>query len=332
MSISILNELFKGIRDNDRVVIGKGLSLIESSTSKDREKARELMKRLLPYSGKSIRLGITGIPGSGKSTFIESFGNYMSKEEKRVAVLTIDPSSLVSKGSILGDKTRMDQLSKNQNVFIRPSPSGTMLGGIARNTRESIILLESAGYDYILVETVGVGQSEVSVAELVDVFMLILISGAGDELQGIKKGIMEKANIVVVNKADGSNLKAANLAKASLENALSILYNNLDSNKPRVFSASSTQGTGIPEITMELENMVIKMKESGKFQEKRVLQNVNWFNSEWKTQIGNYLEKNPGLVNQKGELMKKIKAGELDPFSAADILTGEYLKEFSGNR
>ncbi len=325
-----VEEIFEGIRKNDRVLIGKGLSLIESSLDSDQEDARELLKKLIPHSGQSLRIGITGVPGSGKSTFIEAFGTALCNSGEKVAVLTIDPSSPVSKGSILGDKTRMDSLSKNKNAFIRPSPSGKMLGGISRNSRESIIILEAAGYSYVLVETVGVGQSEISVGGLVDIFLLILISGAGDELQGIKKGIMEMAQLILVNKADGKNKDAANKAKKSLENALSILYRNTPETKPAVLAVSSLEDSGMEGVRKKVEMIASELKNSGSFDENRKRQNSNWFDSEWKSQVDHFLEKIPLLKERKNQLTKDIKAGKIDPFSAADELSQEIRSRLLG--
>ncbi len=323
-----LQELIKGVRDNDRVLIGRALSLIESTLEADRKEARIILRELLTLSGNSIRLGITGVPGSGKSTFIESFGLRLCESGKKVAVLSIDPSSPVSKGSILGDKTRMEKLSKNQNAFIRPSPAGNMLGGIARNTREAIIILEAAGYDYIIIETVGVGQSEISVGDLVDVFVLVLISGAGDELQGIKKGIMEKAQLLLVNKSDGKNKEQAMRAKKSLENALSILYSNLSDQQPKVLAISSLGGNGIEVAEKEVNNLFERLKSSGQLEGNRFHQNAIWFDWEWKAQMEIIFRSNSKLLELKDNLLEQIENGEKDPFSAADELVEAFKANF----
>ena len=215
-----VKELFQGITKGDKTSLSRGITLIESTAIKHQRQAKELIEACLPYANKSIRIGITGVPGVGKSTFIEQFGKLLVDDGKKVAVLTIDPSSTLSKGSILGDKTRMEELVKEVNVFIRPSASGESLGGVARKTREAIILCEAAGFDTIIIETVGVGQSETAVHSMTDFFLLMKLAGAGDELQGIKRGIMEMADAIVINKADGENIKAAKLAKTEFNRAL----------------------------------------------------------------------------------------------------------------
>ena len=221
-----LKTLVKGVREGNRTLLAKAITLIESNAEKHFLPTQELIKELLPYSGNSIRIGITGVPGAGKSTFIENFGLYLIEQGHKVAVLAIDPSSTISKGSILGDKTRMELLSRNPKSFIRPSPSAGILGGVARKTRETIILCESAGYDVILIETVGVGQSETTVRSMVDFFLLMQIAGAGDELQGIKRGIIELADLIVINKADGDNIARTELAKRELQNVLHYIRNS----------------------------------------------------------------------------------------------------------
>ena len=237
----IVEELKKG----DISTLGKAITLIESSLEKHRLQAEELIEMCLPFSGKSIRIGITGVPGVGKSTFIESWGNYLTEQGHKVAVLAIDPSSKSSGGSILGDKTRMNELSVNKNAFIRPSPSAGSLGGVAQKTRESIILCETAGYDVILIETVGVGQSETAVHSMTDFFLLLMLSGAGDELQGIKRGIMEMADTIAITKSDGDNIQKAKLASMEYKNALH-LFPQAESNwTPQVGICSAVEKTGL---------------------------------------------------------------------------------------
>jgi LAO/AO transport system kinase len=218
-----LDDLLRGIRSNDRAALGRAITLVESNSPGDRDRAQELLTALLPSTGGAHRIGVSGVPGVGKSTFIERFGLQLVDEGHRVAVLAVDPSSSVSKGSILGDKTRMEKLAASDGAFIRPSPTGGSLGGVARKTREAILVCEAAGYDVVLVETVGVGQSETAVAEMVDFFLLLKLAGAGDELQGIKRGILELADLIAINKADGENLQAAELARAEFERALQIV-------------------------------------------------------------------------------------------------------------
>ena len=234
----------------------KAITLIESNSPRHFEAGQELVRRLLPASGNSIRVGVTGVPGAGKSTFIESFGLWLIERGHKVAVLAVDPSSSLSRGSILGDKTRMEELARHPSSFIRPSPSGGALGGVTRKTRETIIACEAAGYDIILIETVGVGQSEVTVRSMVDFFLLMQIAGAGDELQGIKKGIMELADLVVVNKADGNNIQAAELAGRELNNALHYLRQATPGWTTKALTCSAVQKTGLPEIWHEIERFV----------------------------------------------------------------------------
>jgi LAO/AO transport system kinase len=234
-----INDLLRGIRERDRAVLGRAITLVESNKSEDRPPAQELLTRLLPLTGAARRIGISGVPGVGKSSFIESFGLRLVDQGHRVAVLAVDPSSSVSKGSILGDKTRMEELASSDGAFIRPSPTGGSLGGVARKTRESILICEAAGFDIVLVETVGVGQSETAVAEMVDFFLLLKLAGAGDELQGIKRGILELADLISINKADGDNIAPAERARAEFERALEILRPEGEHGwRPRVVTSS----------------------------------------------------------------------------------------------
>ena len=247
-------EYLMGIRKGDRSILSRAITLIESDNPKHKKKSDRLISSCLPHSGKSFRLGITGVPGVGKSTFIEAFGSMLIKTNYKVAVLAIDPSSVKSKGSILGDKTRMATLSSNKNAFIRPSPAVNTLGGVARKTRESIVLCEAAGYDFIIVETVGVGQSEVAVKSMVDFFLLLLLPGAGDELQGIKRGIVEMADMLVINKADGELKNISKRAKLDYKNALH-LFPPTDSNwDVPVLTCSAVEKTGLDNIQELLEN------------------------------------------------------------------------------
>lgn len=215
-----IDDYIAGIKASDKRILGKAITLIESKKSEHRDLADQLLKRIIPFTGKSVRIGITGVPGAGKSTFIESFGKMAIEKGKKVAVLAVDPSSSINKGSILGDKTRMEELAKDPNAFIRPSPSSGFLGGIANTTYESLLICEAAGYDYILIETVGVGQSETLVNDITDVFLFLKIIGGGDELQGIKRGIMEMADLIFINKVNSENLSKAKLTKTELSRAL----------------------------------------------------------------------------------------------------------------
>lgn len=269
--------LYEGVISGNRTLLAKAITLIESNSSQHFEAGQELIRRLLPGTQDSIRIGITGVPGAGKSTFIESFGLWLLQQGHRVAVLAIDPSSSLSKGSILGDKTRMEELSRHPHSFIRPSPSGGALGGVARKTRESILICEAAGYDVILIETMGVGQAEITVRSMVDFFLLMQIAGAGDELQGIKKGIMELADLVVVNKADGDNVQAAELACRELNNALHYLRHATPGWTTKALTCSAIQKTGLKEIWSAIEKFIEKSKSSRVFEERRQAQVAQWF-------------------------------------------------------
>ncbi len=270
------DEYFKGIIEGNRTVIARAITLIESNAPRHFETAQELLQRLLPYTGKSIRVGVSGVPGAGKSTFIEALGNQLCDEGHKVAVLAVDPSSSITRGSILGDKTRMADLSRRENAFIRPSPSGGMLGGVARKSRETMLLCEAAGFDVILIETVGVGQSEVTVRSMVDFFLLVLITGAGDELQGMKKGVMEICDAILVNKADGDNIISARSAAVEYTNMLHYLRPATRGWIPKALTCSSAKKTGIDEVWNLISTFRKTTVESGVFQERRRSQTLEW--------------------------------------------------------
>jgi len=258
----LINNILKG----DTVSLSRAITLIESKKNSDRVLANSILKECLYKNKKtSIRIGITGVPGVGKSTFIEALGTYLSKLGKKIAVLAVDPSSSITKGSILGDKTRMENLVKNSNVYIRPSPAGNQLGGVSNKTRESIILCETSGYDIILIETVGVGQSETSVYEMVDYFLLLKLAGAGDELQGIKRGIIEMADYIIINKSDGENINAAKLAQAEFQMALNLYPVKKSKWKPKVTTCSSINSEGIEKIWRDINDYFILTKTNGYF-------------------------------------------------------------------
>jgi LAO/AO transport system kinase len=267
----------EGILKCDRVILAKAITLVESALNSDQEIASQLIDEIMAYTGNSVRIGITGIPGVGKSTFIETFGNFILQKNKKIAILTVDPSSQATKGSILGDKTRMEELSKNKNAFIRPSASGETLGGVTNRTRESILLCEAAGYDVIIIETVGVGQSEVAVKSMVDFFLLLMLAGAGDELQGIKKGIMEMADAVVITKADGDNVKHATSAQAQYQHSLHLQPSKPSSWNPKVLTCSAFTNTGIDEVWKTIVDYSDKTKNNGYFFHNRQQQNISWF-------------------------------------------------------
>lgn len=270
-----LQTLADTIRKGNIRAIGKGITLIESKKPEHAQKAAQLLDILLPYAGNSLRIGITGVPGVGKSTFIEAFGSYLTTQGHKVAVLAVDPSSQITGGSILGDKTRMEELSRNPNAFIRPSPAGDTLGGVARRTRETMLLCEAAGYDVVIVETVGVGQSETTVASMVDFFMLLQLATAGDELQGIKKGVMELADAIIINKADIDQQKTE-LARQQYENALHILRPKSRNWNVPVLSVSALRQVGVEEVWQMLEQFRAVMQQSGELDENRKRQSVDW--------------------------------------------------------
>ena len=269
-------QIFEGIREGNTGALSSGITLIESQKSDHRADANTLIQLCLPFSGNSIRIGITGVPGVGKSTFIEAFGQVLTEQGKKIAVLAVDPSSSVSGGSILGDKTRMQNLSILPNVYIRPSAAGETLGGVARKTRESILLCEATGFDVILIETVGVGQSETVVKSMVDFFLLLMLSGAGDELQGIKKGIMEMADALVITKADGDNIKKAELAERIYKNSLHLFPPRADGWETPVFTCSAVEGRNIRKVFDVIRDFQTKMTGNGSFELKRHEQDKQW--------------------------------------------------------
>jgi LAO/AO transport system kinase len=319
-------EFTEGILAGNRTILSQAITLVESSLPEHYDTAQEIIGRCLPYSAKSIRIGITGIPGAGKSTFIETFGLHITAEGRKLAVLTIDPSSEQTRGSILGDKTRMDQLSVHPNAFIRPSPSAGTLGGVARKTRETIILCEAAGFDTIIVETVGVGQSETAVHSMVDFFLLLMIGGAGDDLQGIKRGIMEMADLIAVNKADGSNKLKAEGTKILLQNALRLFPQKPSKWIPLVQTCSALTDSGILELWKIIGDYVRITRESGFFEEHRKQQAVIRMHST----ILDYL--NSSFYNQEEvkrllpEMERQLYDGTITSYNAALKLLDKYFK------
>ncbi len=271
--------LVAGVKAGDRALLARAITLVESRAKRHRPYARDLMQQILPLTGGALRVGLTGVPGAGKSTFIEALGMFLCKQGKKVAVLAVDPSSSVNGGSILGDKTRMEDLSRELNAFIRPSPSGVSLGGVAARTREALLLCEAAGYDVVLVETVGVGQSETAVRTMTDFFLLLQIAGAGDELQGIKKGVIELADAIVVNKADGDNRLRAEQAKVEYTKVLHFLHPFTPGWKPKAMTCSALNAEGVSEAWQLIEGFRTQMNESGVFEKRRREQNVDWFHS-----------------------------------------------------
>lgn len=313
-------EYINGIREGNRVILSRAITLMESAKKEDLSVAEEILSEVLPETGKSIRIGITGVPGVGKSTFIEAFGSYITSQGKKLAVLTVDPSSQLTKGSILGDKTRMDELSRNPNAFIRPSAAGSTLGGVTNKTREVILLCEAAGYDIILVETVGVGQSETQVKGMVDFFLLLMLAGAGDELQGIKKGIMEMADGIAINKADGDNLAASKIAKMDYQNALHLFPASISGWIPEVKTCSALKGSGIEEIWFMIEQQHRHSVGNGFFESNRKNQQVEWVHEH----IGQLLKQEFYQSKKVNEalpsLLKKVASGDLPALNAANEL------------
>jgi len=320
-------QLASEVRSGERRALGRAITLIESSHPDDREPANRLLDLLTPHSGRSVRLGISGVPGVGKSTFIESLGNRLIDAGHRVAVLAVDPSSALSGGSILGDKTRMETLSRRLEAFIRPSPAGGTLGGVTRHTRETVVLVEAAGFDVVIVETVGVGQSETAVADLTDLFLLLLLPGGGDELQGIKRGIVELADLIVVNKADGDMSAAAERAAADYRNALHFLRPRSAHWTVPVATCSALQGTGIDRIWALVEDYRRVMTSSGDLQAKRAAQARRWLWSETAEQVMARLREDPAVRERVRALEQAVSAGTVSPRVAAQQLVTRFWKE-----
>lgn len=321
-------ELIDGILTANITALSRAITLVESTNPEHTAKANEVIKGCLPHANQSIRIGITGVPGVGKSTFIETFGSYLTQLGKKVAVLAVDPSSSISHGSILGDKTRMEELVKDENAFIRPSASGDTLGGVARKTRESIILCEAAGFDTIVIETVGVGQSETAVHSMVDFFLLLKISGAGDELQGIKRGIMEMADAIVINKADGDNIKKANQAKLEFNRALHLFPPKKSNWQPKVTTCSAITKEGISEIWNTISDYTETTSATGFFQERRKEQNQFWMMETIDEHLKSNFYNHPEIIGQLVQIKKAVQNDEISPFAAAQFLLNEYKNSF----
>ncbi len=326
----IIDDYIEGIRSGHRTILSKAITLIESSLPDHQETAQEIIERCVPFSGNSIRIGITGVPGVGKSTFIEALGTHITQKGDKLAVLTIDPSSQLSKGSILGDKTRMELLSADPNAFIRPSPSSGTLGGVARKTREAIILCEAAGYDVIIIETVGVGQSETAVHSMVDFFLLLMLAGAGDELQGIKRGIIEMADAIFINKADGDNLEKANIASQVYKNALHLLPPAESGWIPMVDVCSAVAETGISNAWNIILNYRDLTKKNGYFDKKRMLQLKQSMLETINRQLNENFYNTSVIQATLPEIEKQLFQSQITSFAGARKLIDIYIKKLKG--
>lgn len=318
------DKLFKALKTGSKNALAESITLLESSRKQDQKMARDLLLKCFAVSGNSIRIGITGVPGVGKSTFIESFGQYVISQGKKVAVLAIDPSSEKTGGSILGDKTRMTQLSINSKAFIRPSASKGSLGGVAQRTRECIFLCEAAGYDVILIETVGVGQSETAVHSMTDFFLLLMLAGAGDELQGIKRGIMEMADSIVINKADGDNIKKANLAKAQLQSAIHLFPANENGWIPKVENVSALENKGIGVVWNLIQQFSNHTRLNGSFDKNRNEQQLYWMHESVKELILSDVYQNKSVQKKLQQLIKKLRDRKISSQDAARELVDFY--------
>ena len=322
-----VDEYIKGIKSSDIIVLSQAITVVESTVDSDIETAQQIIEKCLPLSGNSVRIGISGVPGVGKSTFIESFGTYLTGDKgRKVAVLAVDPSSRITKGSILGDKVRMPKLSKNPDAYIRSSPSSGFLGGVTTKTREAIILCEAAGFDTVIIETVGVGQSEIAAHSMVDFFLLLHLAGAGDELQGIKRGIMEIADAIVINKADGGNIQKSELARKEIDAALHLFPLPDSGWKPRALTCSSIENKGMDkiwEIINEYYNLTLN---SGYFNKNRQDQARYWMRETVSNMLENsfYSSDTIGSVLNKTE--KDVVDGKISPFHAASKLIELYKK------
>lgn len=320
-------EFIDGIKSGNKRLIAKAITLVESTKAEHRNQAEELLKQILPLTGSSIRVGITGVPGAGKSTFIENFGRLAISQGKRVAVLAIDPSSAINKGSILGDKTRMEELAKEENAFIRPSPSSGFLGGVANTTFETMMICEAAGYDYILIETVGVGQSEVLVADITDVFLFLKIIGGGDELQGIKRGIMEMVDIIFINKVDENNLQKAKNTKLELKRALDFLPAKEKDWKVPVLLGSALNNEGLNDVYQKIDDFISLKKKNKRFEEVRTQQSEKRFEYWVQEYILAMMKKNDSV--EEAYIQHKKNASDLvsNPSTEAKLFVEKFLRD-----
>ncbi|WP_394337150.1 methylmalonyl Co-A mutase-associated GTPase MeaB [Cognataquiflexum aquatile] len=321
-----VSEYIQGILHSDRVMISRAITLVESELPTDQLIAEKVMEGILPYSGNSIRIGITGVPGVGKSTFIENFGKTLVEKGHKVAVLAIDPSSQQSRGSILGDKTRMENLASDKRAYIRPSPAGSTLGGVSARTREAMLICEAAGFDVILIETVGVGQSEIAVKGMVDFFLLLMLAGAGDELQGIKKGIIEICDAMVINKADGANFEPAKNAKREYANALHLFPEKENGWIPQVKTCSAVEKTGLDEILEMIMDYRERMLANGYWENNRAGQRINWLHEHIRYLLERSFFQNKNIKNHLDQILPDITSGRLSPIAKARELVDIFTK------
>ena len=321
-----VDDLFEGVRAGNRTKLARAITLLESTAPAHKVLAQELLVKLLPFSGKAMRVGLTGVPGVGKSTTIETLGLKLIEEGHRVAVLAIDPSSTKSGGSILGDKTRMSRLSAADEAFIRPSPSAGTLGGVAKATREAMVVLEAAGYDIVIVETVGVGQSEVAVAQMVDTFAFLALAGAGDQLQGIKKGVLEMADVISINKADGKNLRPAKRAARDLMTAMKMVRSSDQVWTPPVLTMSALEDDGIDKFWQAIEDHVEAMHENHLFDENRANQQIKWMWSMVHETLLQRLNTNEAVQTESSLVEKQLRSGQLTPTLAAQRIMEAFDK------
>lgn len=320
-----ISDLVDGILKQDRIALAQAITLVESAHPQHQQTAQGIIEACLPHSGNSLRIGITGTPGVGKSTFIEALGQQLITQGHRPAILAIDPSSQLSKGSILGDKTRMEKLAQEKQAFIRPSPTGGSLGGVAQKTRETILLCEAAQHDIVIIETVGVGQSETSVHAMVDFFLLLILPGAGDELQGIKRGIVEMADLIAVNKADGERMKLAKQAKRAYQNALHLFPPKASGWTPPVHICSALQQDGMENIWRSVQDFNTQTKASGFFDHQRKQQALNWFRESINQQLSRIFYQHPAVQQQLPEMEAAIQEGRLSSFQAANRLLSLFV-------
>ena len=319
------------IRSGNRRALARAITLIESAREDHRAAAQALLDRLLPDTGQAVRIGVSGSPGVGKSTFIEAFGLYLAGVGKRLAVLAVDPSSALSGGSILGDKTRMERLAREPGVFIRPSPAAGAIGGVARRTREAMLACEAAGFDVVLIETVGVGQSEAAVADLVDLFVLLVQPGGGDDLQGIKRGVMELADLVIVTKADGDLRGLARHTEADYRSALTLIRGRGEGPRPHVLSCSAVEERGMDEIWQAVETYRAALDKTGELARKRAAQATSWMWREIEEGVVAALRGDPGLAELSERLQREVAAGRKTPATAAAGILAAF-RETPGNK